>query len=90
MFGFNNKKQEREIQNQIASNQQLYHRVFGTEDGKAVLKDLLKRCYVNYTTVDNDPYKTYFNEGRRSIYAYINNLLNRELKEILEELTGKE
>jgi len=87
MFGYENKKQLREIEKQITENQQLYQRVFDSEDGRAVLKDLLKRCYVNHTTIDDNPYKTYFNEGRRSIYMHIKNLLEKDLKDMLEEIT---
>jgi hypothetical protein len=84
---FDNKKQEREIEKQLAENQQLYHRVFGGPDGKAVLKDLEKRCFINYTTYNDSHGQMSFNEGRRSIYVHIKNLLERDLKEILEELT---
>jgi len=86
MFG-DNKKQEKEIEKQIAENQQLYHRVFDGVDGQAVLKDLEKRCFIKHTTYDPDEKKMGINEGRRSIYFYITNLLERELKEILEDLT---
>jgi hypothetical protein len=86
MFG-DNKKQEREIQKQIAENQQLYHRVFDTTDGQAVLKDLEKRCFVNHTTFNENHGQMSFAEGRRSIYVHIQNLLTKDLKEVLEELT---
>ena len=88
MFDNNNKKQIRELEKSIAENQQLYRRVFDTVDGKMVLEDLAKRCFENYTSFDaNNPYQTSFNEGRRSVYKHIINLLNRDLKELLEELT---
>ena len=86
MFG-NNKKQEQELNRQIAEKQQLYHRVFDGPDGQAVLKDLEKRCFIKISTYDPDEKKMGINEGRRSIYFYITNLLEKELQEILEELT---
>lgn len=89
MFPFDNeqKAQERELKSQIAANQQLYRNVFDTPEGKAVLEDLRKRCFDKMTTFDDNPYRTYFNEGRRSVYKYIINLLEQDLTQILEELT---
>lgn len=89
MSFFNNeqKEQEKELQKQIASNQQLYRNVFDTPEGKAVLEDLKKRCFDKTSTYDDNPYRTYFNEGRRSVYKYIINLLEQDLTQILEDLT---
>ena len=89
MIDFNllNKKSDKLLAKNMGAKQQLYHRLFGGEDGQAVLEDLKKRCFVDVTTYDPDPTKMGMNEGRRSIYVYIMNLLNQELKEILEELT---
>jgi predicted nucleotide-binding protein (sugar kinase/HSP70/actin superfamily) len=84
---YNNKKQEREIEKQITNNVQLYKRVFGNPDGEAVLKDLEKRCFVNYTTYNDSHGQMSFNEGRRSIFVHIQNLLKKDMKEILEALT---
>lgn len=84
---FDNRKQEREINQQIAANQQLYKRVFDNTDGKAILKDLEKRCFVKHTTYDPDEKKMGVNEGRRSIYFYITNLVEKDIQEILEDLT---
>ena len=87
-FGGNNKKQERKVQSRIAENQKLYRVIFDTPEGKKVLEDLAKRCFENYTTYDSsDSKKIYFNEGRRSVYKYITNLLEKDLTQILEELT---
>lgn len=87
MFGLDNKKQEREIEKQIAENQQVYQRVFGTEDGKIVLKDLEKRCFVNRTTYNDSHGQMSFSEGRRSIYIHIKDLLEKDLTKLLEDLT---
>lgn len=87
MFLSGNKKQERELEKQITDNIQLYKRVFGNPDGEAVLKDLEKRCFVNHTTFNENHGQMSFAEGRRSIYVHIQNLLTKDLKEVLEELT---
>ena len=87
MFDNENTEIPIEIKKQIAENQQLYHRVFDTNDGKLVLEDLKKRCFINHTTYNDSHGQMSFNEGRRSIYVHIINLLNKDLKEVLEELT---
>lgn len=87
MFFDQSHKINREIEKQIAENQQLYKRVFDTVDGKAVLKDLEKRCFINHTTYNDSHGQMSFNEGRRSIYVHIINLLNKDLKEVLESIT---
>uniref|UniRef100_A0A6M3LI88 Bbp19-like phage domain-containing protein n=1 Tax=viral metagenome TaxID=1070528 RepID=A0A6M3LI88_9ZZZZ len=79
-----------EIKKKIADKQQVYQRVFNTDDGKAVLKDLESRAFIKVTTYDSDIKKMCINEGRRSLYAYIVNFLNKDLQSILEEITGKE
>lgn len=89
MFPFEdqNKKQSREIEKQLTENQQLYQRVFNTNDGKLVLADLKKRCFIDHTTYDDNHGRMSFSEGRRSIYVHITNILNKDLKSIIEELT---
>lgn len=84
---FNNKKQDRELEKQITENIQIYKRVFDSLDGEAVLKDLEKRCFVNHTTYNDSHGQMSFNEGRRSIFVYIKNLLKKDTKDILESLT---
>jgi phenylacetate-coenzyme A ligase PaaK-like adenylate-forming protein len=90
MFGYEDKKQLREIEKQITENQQLYQRVFDSEDGRKVLRDLEKRCFINHTTYNDNHGQMSFNEGRRSIYVHIKNLLEKDLKQILEDLTKGE
>ncbi len=80
------KVQKQEIQRQLSERQQLYMRVFNTVDGELVLKDLASRCFDTVTTYDDMPHKMAFNEGRRSIYANIVRLLNRDISDIVAEL----
>lgn len=79
--------QKQEIQRQLAEKQQIYMRVFEGPDGEAVLEDLSLRCFNSITTYDDMPHKMAFNEGRRSVYAHIIKLLNRDISDIVEELT---
>jgi len=85
-FTRKNKAHEKELVASITENQNVYHRVFDGEDGQKVLNDLKRRCFVEVTTYDPDPVKMAMNEGRRSIYVYITNLLNREVDDIVEGL----
>jgi len=86
MFDRESKQQAIEIERQMSERQQLYMRVFNTIDGEAVLKDLSIRCFDARTTYDDMPHKMSFNEGRRSVYASIISLLNRDISDIVSEL----
>jgi len=76
-----------EIEKQISENQARYQRVFDTIEGKLVLEDLRKRCFVDRTTYNDSHGQMSFAEGRRSIYIHITNTLNKNLQEIVEGLT---
>ena len=67
----------------------LYMRVFETEDGIKVLKNLMKDCNVMNGTYNGDPHIMYYNEGRRSVVFDILKVLHINLarfKELNEEL----
>ena len=82
-----NKEHQKKMVILITENQKLYQRVFGGADGDEILKDLERRCFIKSTTYDDNPGRMSFNEGRRSIFVYIQNLLEKDLKELLEEVT---
>lgn len=52
-----------------------YLRLFSSEDGKKVLKDLEGVCFVNRTTYSPDPGMTEVREGARSVWLYINKMM---------------
>lgn len=89
MFGLDrkNKEHERQLELQVTENIQKYKRVFDNPDGLAVLADLGKRSFDNITTYDPDPVKMGINEGRRSLYKYITTMVNKDIEQILEDLT---
>lgn len=89
-FGKNNKEQLKKLEAQLAESSQKYKRVFQGEDGEWVLKDLEKRCFLNHTTYNDNHGQMSFNEGRRSIYVHIKNLLEKDLTQILEDLTKED
>lgn len=48
-----------------------YGAVFGSDQGKRVLLDLLGHCHVLGSSFDPDPCKTAFAEGQRDVALYI-------------------
>lgn len=48
-----------------------YRRVFSTEDGKIVLNDLMKACFIMRSTVGNSSDETSYNEGQRNVVLRI-------------------
>ena len=60
----------------------MYRQVFTTDSGKKVLQDLEARCnYRNTTYVQNDSNGTAFEEGKRTVYLHILNMLEEETNE---------
>ena len=52
---------------------------FGSEEGKRVLEDLAKRCHVNVTTHDKQSStESAFLEGQRSVFIFLNNMVNKK------------
>ena len=89
MFGHDkeNKEQLKKLESQLAEASQKYKRVFQSEDGEWVLKDLAKRSCDKITTYDPDTKKMCISEGRRSLFNYIRTMVERDLTQILEDLT---
>jgi hypothetical protein len=57
-----------------------YRKLFDSEEGKKVLKDLSRWCRLNERTFHPDPYITANNEGARSVILYINQMRDDEQK----------
>lgn len=53
-----------------------YRRVFNTDDGEVVLRDLKSRFGFETTTFSGDPYETAFNEGQRAAVLLIVRMLS--------------
>ena len=65
-----------------------YRKCFETEDGKKVLKDLERRCFLTYTTFNADPYVSAFQEGTRSVVLHIKQAMDAESQMPEEEKDG--
>ena len=68
-------KQYREKQNR-------YKRLFESEDGKQVLEDLRRYCFVRNTTYNDHAHRMAFNEGLRAAFLHIDNFINLDLEQI--------
>ena len=77
--------EQQKIENEKRSNEKAlwYKRMAETDDGKEIIKDLENHCGQNKTSVCRqapNPYQTAYCEGMRSIFLYIREKINRELK----------
>ena len=58
-----------------------YQITFGSDEGQKVLNDLGRRCFANNTTyVPGDATASHVNEGTRSVYLFINQMINHKEK----------
>ncbi len=60
----------------------LYKSVFNTNNGKKLLWDLMKVSGYTGTNFDENPYKTAFNEGARSMVTRIINLTEMDASKV--------
>ena len=59
-----------------------YRRLFSTDDGQVVLKDLMQSCYLSRSIIGPSVHDTYFNEGVRSVVLRILGTVNMDEKQI--------
>jgi hypothetical protein len=64
--------------------------VFGTEEGKRVLRDLVSHSFALDSTFDPDPHTTAFNEGMRNGILRILSILHYKPQDFLKLPTGVE
>lgn len=73
-------EQQNQNEEQLALAKKLaesYQITFGSDEGIEVLKDLSRRCFVSNTTnVPGDANQSAFNEGTRSVFLFLNNMIN--------------
>lgn len=67
-----------------------YKAVFGTEDGMAVLYDMMKTSSMFGTTFDQNPYQAAFNEGRRSFCTQLVQMLQLDEKKLRQHMQQQE
>ena len=59
-----------------------YQKVFESEEGKLVLKDLEKVCLYRATTFDKEALIMAFQEGLRGVYLHITTLMTMDIEEL--------
>lgn len=64
-----------------------YRQVFSTEDGKIVLRHLMRTCFITSPTfIAGDPQSTAMNEGSRRVVLSILKFLKMDEKELLKQI----
>lgn len=67
-----------------------YQRVFATEDGETVLKDLMKLGWFDRSSFAPDnQYETAFREGQRAMVLRVINIVNTDPKYLAELIKGQ-
>ena len=72
---------------------QLYDRIFSSEDGQRLLKDLAQRNHVFDVITFPEPSISAFRDGRRSVVVDIINYLNlnlRDMERLARESNGRD
>jgi hypothetical protein len=57
---------------------QAYRRVFESEDGKTVLRDLVERGHVLHAAFSSDAGRTEFHEGQRSMVVHVIGMMDED------------
>ncbi len=66
----------------LKGNREDYKKVFETEEGKRVLKDLERVCMYRSTTFDKDSLVMAFQEGLSAVYLHITTIMNMDIEEL--------
>ena len=70
----------------LRSKRKSYQVTFESDDGKFVLKDLLRFCRVDESCFDDDPRKHAYLEGRREVGMRIMKILEMNFEDYYQEL----
>ena len=70
---------EKQLEKNIQELKEKYKFAFNTDEGKAILDDLEKRCHYHSTTnVKGDSHESAYLEGQRSVLLFIKSKLRKE------------
>ena len=70
---------EKQLEKNIQELKEKYKFVYNTDEGKAILNDLEKRCHYHSTTnVKGDSHESAYLEGQRSVLLFIKSMLRKE------------
>ena len=69
----------KQLQKQIKGLKEAYKRIFESDDGNIVIKDLEKRChFMSTTNVKGDSHESAYMEGQRSVLLFIKSMLQND------------
>jgi len=63
-----------------------YQKVFNTLDGKKVLEDLNRSCFLTQSTFTGDTHDSAFNEGQRAVLLRIYSILKTQPEKLMEDI----
>ena len=67
-----------------------YKKVFESEEGKRILKDLEKVCMYRATTFDKEALVMAFQEGLRCVYLHITTVMTLDIEELERIATNQQ
>ena len=69
----------KQFEKQIKELREAYKKIFESNDGKLVIKDLEKRChFMSTTNVKGDSHESAYMEGQRSVLLFIKSMLQND------------
>jgi hypothetical protein len=71
MFSFIKNRKEHQRAEKELRLIQAYKTVFNSDDGKLVLDDILEVCGLTFCSIDENPYVTYANDGKRFVGMHV-------------------
>ena len=71
---------------QLKQLQDDYKAAFSTENGKRVLKDLERLCFIHGVTFSVNPHVTSFNEGKRAVVIQIQNMISMDIEQLRKQI----
>ena len=81
---------EKQLEKNIQELKEKYKFAFNTDEGKAILDDLEKRCHYHSTTnVKGDSHESAYLEGQRSVLLFIKSMLREENVNVKRTDTGE-
>ena len=70
---------EKQLQKNLQVLKEKYRFAFGSDEGKAIIDDLEKRCHYHTTTnIKGDSHESAYMEGQRSILLFLKAMLQND------------
>jgi len=63
-----------------------YQKVFNSPEGKNVLNDLNRTCFLTQSTFTGDTHDSAFNEGQRAVLLRIYSILKTQPEKLMEDI----